>query len=57
VDFTESLSLMLRVMRTAVARDDTHGFITNNLESFLGFRIDYDLIRSMNLVIRENAIL
>lgn len=57
VDFSERLTPILRVMRISVTFDNTHGFITNNLESFLSFRIDYDLIRSMNLVIRKNTIL
>lgn len=57
VDFTERLTPILRVMRISVTIDNTHGFIANNLESFLSFRIDYNLIRSMNLVIRKNTIL
>lgn len=44
-------------MRISVARDDAHGFITDDLGSFLCFGIDDDLVGSVNLIIGENAIL
>lgn len=56
MDFTKGLSLKGTV-RFAVARDDTHGFIADDLGSLLGFRVDDDLIGTVNFVVRENTVL
>lgn len=48
---------MLIGIRIAVACDPPHGYFADNLGAFLGFRIHNDLIRSVNLVVREDAVL
>lgn len=57
MDFTERFSTMLIWIRIAIAIDPSNRFITDNFGAFFSFMINDDLIRSVNLVVRENTIL
>lgn len=57
MDFTDGLSATIDMIRIAVARDQSRGFLANDLRSLLGFGVYDDLVGSMNLVIGKDAIL
>lgn len=57
MDFPKRLSYVLRVIGITVASDPAHGFFADDHGALLGFLIHDDLIRSVNLVVGENAVL
>jgi len=57
MDFPKRLAYVLRGIGIAVASDPAHGFFADDHGAFLGFWIHDDLIRSVNLVVGENAVL
>lgn len=60
VDFANGLSSVVEVvvvLRIAVARDDAHGLVADDLRPLLGFGVDKDLVGAVNLVVGEDAIL
>jgi len=57
MDFADGLSATVDVLRIAIARDHSRGFLANDLRSHLGFGVYDDLVGSVNLVVREDAVL
>lgn len=56
VDFSDRIPAQLR-LRALAAADASDRFLSNELRSLLRLLIEDDLVRAMDLVIRQNAVL
>lgn len=57
MDFADGLSAAVDVIRIAIARDHSRGFLANDLRSLLGFGVYDDLVVSVNFIVGEDAVL